>query len=152
MSNTRVWVVGLDLSELSERVLAFAASDLEQMGGGTLVVSHAALPTMPPTMGLEVPAAAAKFYEQAQDEAESEAKKALGQLITEAQRAHPNVDFDVVVHTGEPHDEILGCAKARDASRIVVGSLGKTGLTRLLLGSVAERIARLAEVPVTIVK
>jgi len=39
-----------------------------------------------------------------------------------------------------------------DASMIVMGSQGRTGLPHLLLGSKAERIAQLSPVPVTIVK
>ncbi|WP_247002515.1 universal stress protein [Halosolutus gelatinilyticus] len=52
---------------------------------------------------------------------------------------------------GRPADAIVGCAADRGIDRIVVGSHGRTGVSRILLGSVAEGIARRASVPVTIV-
>lgn len=53
---------------------------------------------------------------------------------------------------GLPVTRILQVAEKIDASMVVVGSLGRTGLDRVLLGSKAEQIARLCPVPVTIVK
>ncbi len=43
-------------------------------------------------------------------------------------------------------------AEELDAALVVVGSHGRTGLSRMLLGSVAERVARMAHCPVLIVK
>ena len=57
----------------------------------------------------------------------------------------------VLVH-GLPVNRILEVAEKLDASMIVMGSQGRTGLPHLLLGSKAERIAQLSPVPVTIVK
>jgi nucleotide-binding universal stress UspA family protein len=51
---------------------------------------------------------------------------------------------------GHPAEEIIKEAKENDL--IVIGSKGKTGLDRLLLGSVAENVARHASCPVMIVK
>ncbi len=53
---------------------------------------------------------------------------------------------------GLPVTRILQVAEKIDASMVVVGSLGRTGLDRVLLGSKAEQVARLCPVPVTIVK
>ena len=49
-------------------------------------------------------------------------------------------------------DIIVRQAKKLRASMIVMGSHGRTGLSRLLLGSVAERTLRYATCPVLIVK
>lgn len=51
---------------------------------------------------------------------------------------------------GHPAEEIIKEAKEDDL--IVIGSKGRTGLDRLLLGSVAENVARHAPYPVMIVK
>jgi nucleotide-binding universal stress UspA family protein len=51
---------------------------------------------------------------------------------------------------GHPAEEIIKEAKENDL--IVIGSKGKTGLDRLLLGSVAENVARHASCPVMIVQ
>jgi nucleotide-binding universal stress UspA family protein len=52
-----------------------------------------------------------------------------------------------LVH-GDPHREILRAARAKEADLIVMGTHGRTGLSRLFLGSVAERVVRLASCPV----
>lgn len=57
-----------------------------------------------------------------------------------------------IVEHGAPASTILDYATDVDADIIVVGTAGRTGLDRLLLGSVAERIIRLATVPVIAVK
>lgn len=53
---------------------------------------------------------------------------------------------------GQPAAAILECATDREVDRVVVGSHGRSGVSRVLLGSVAERIARRSPVPVTIVR
>ena len=47
---------------------------------------------------------------------------------------------------------IVGFAEGNDADHIVMGSHGRTGASRVLLGSVAENVARRAPVPVTVVR
>lgn len=54
--------------------------------------------------------------------------------------------------TGLPVTRILEVAEKEGASMIVMGSQGRTGLDRLLLGSKAEQVVRLSPIPVTIVK
>ncbi len=58
----------------------------------------------------------------------------------------------VVTRGGNPAEIIARQAKRLGASMIIMGSHGRTGLPRLLLGSVAERTLRLAHCPVLIVK
>ncbi|MBN2217375.1 MAG: universal stress protein [Pirellulales bacterium] len=58
----------------------------------------------------------------------------------------------VVVRFGDPGHEIVDFAKDIDAGLIVVSSHGRTGLRHLLLGSVAERVVRLAQCPVLVLK
>ncbi|MBX3172356.1 MAG: universal stress protein [Candidatus Eremiobacteraeota bacterium] len=58
----------------------------------------------------------------------------------------------VVLPPGSPADRILDEVKKERADLIVVGSHGRTGLTRMLLGSVAEKLARHAPCPVMIAR
>jgi nucleotide-binding universal stress UspA family protein len=58
----------------------------------------------------------------------------------------------VVVHFGDPGHEIADYAQEIQAELIVVSSHGRSGLTRLLIGSTAERVARLAHCPVLMLK
>ncbi len=53
---------------------------------------------------------------------------------------------------GEPGHEIAAFAQAEKADLIVLSSHGRTGLTRLLIGSVAEKTVRLAHCPVLVLK
>ncbi len=53
---------------------------------------------------------------------------------------------------GVPYVEIVDAARDAGAELIVMGTTGKTGIQHLLLGSVAERVVRTAEVPVLSVR
>ena len=60
------------------------------------------------------------------------------------------------VHTavllGEPAHGIANYAQEKNAELIVIPSHGRTGITRLLIGSVAERVVRLAHCPVLVLR
>ena len=53
---------------------------------------------------------------------------------------------------GDPGSRIAEIAKEREAGLIVISSHGRTGLGRLLIGSVAERVVRLAHCPVLVLR
>ena len=53
---------------------------------------------------------------------------------------------------GVPFQQILDTAKARQVDLIILGTHGRTGLAHVLLGSVAEKVARLAPCPVLIAR
>ena len=55
---------------------------------------------------------------------------------------------EVSAHAGEPAKEILRAAKRTKADLVVMGTHGHTGLMRLLMGSVAEKVVREAPCPV----
>ena len=59
---------------------------------------------------------------------------------------------DVRVVDGTPAGGILWWREKLDAGLVVMGSRGITGFERLLLGSVAETVARFCVVPVVVVK
>jgi nucleotide-binding universal stress UspA family protein len=61
------------------------------------------------------------------------------------------IHIDVALECGPPSNAILAAAERISASRILVGTHGRKGIGRLLLGSVAERVLRLADVPVVVV-
>ena len=67
-----------------------------------------------------------------------------------AQKA--GVDAQAFVMSGKPADAIIEIAKDKSADLIVVGSHGRTGLDRLLMGSVAERVIVLSSCAVLVVK
>lgn len=63
-----------------------------------------------------------------------------------------DIQVEPLIERGEPAFEILEAAKAFDADLIVVGSHGRTGIERFLLGSVAENVAKHAARPVLVVR
>ena len=62
------------------------------------------------------------------------------------------VEVKKVVLDGCPSNEIIEFAENNNIDLIVMGTLGKTGLERFLMGSVAERVVRNSKVPVMVVR
>ncbi|MCI0705056.1 MAG: universal stress protein [Planctomycetia bacterium] len=58
------------------------------------------------------------------------------------------VEVEKQVESGDPVEVILGVAQERPADLIVMGTHGRTGLRRLIMGSVAEQVVRRASCPV----
>ncbi len=62
------------------------------------------------------------------------------------------VKIKVMKKEGIPADEIIEAAKEEDVDLIVIGTLGRSALEKLLLGSVAEKVIRHAPCPVFVVR
>jgi nucleotide-binding universal stress UspA family protein len=62
------------------------------------------------------------------------------------------VPVETAVAEGSPHRAILDYTADADIDLVVMGTHGRTGLQHALLGSVAERVVRLADVPVLTVR
>ena len=77
------------------------------------------------------------------------AQTALDRLLARVQAA--GLEGEALLAEGRPEEVVVNTAGDRGADLIVVGSRGRTGLKRLLLGSVSERIMGLAQGPVLIV-
>ena len=70
----------------------------------------------------------------------------------EARAAEHDCDVSTAVETGSPAREILAFVADHDVDHVVMGSHGRSGVSRLVLGSVAEQVMRQSPVPVTIVR
>ncbi|WMW21999.1 universal stress protein [Methanolobus mangrovi] len=118
--------------------------ELAKLSGAKLyagyVVDTAAFASIPMDSGWEM------MYELLEQEAnvatESVKKIAEGEGIA----------FEMVTLEGNPSHEIIEFADNNDIDLIVLGTLGKTGLDRFLLGSVAEKVTRNSKVPVLVVR
>ncbi|WP_251881046.1 universal stress protein [Achromobacter sp. Marseille-Q4954] len=84
-----------------------------------------------------------EFYLREGQEAADEARKLLD--VTGA-------DYTSHVAFGHTATEIAGYAHDHGCARIVMGTRGNGSLTNILIGSVANQVLQLAEVPVTLVK
>ncbi|WP_445475240.1 universal stress protein [Methanococcoides methylutens] len=80
----------------------------------------------------------------------TEAKRAVEQVADACLSS--GVEVETIVLEGHPAEEIIKYAEENKMDLIVMGSLGKTGLTRLLLGSVAEEVLRHSKVDVMVSK
>jgi nucleotide-binding universal stress UspA family protein len=58
----------------------------------------------------------------------------------------------IVVPMADPASEIVRQARSHDAEMVIMGSHGRTGIARVLLGSVAEKVVRLAPCSVLVVR
>ena len=75
------------------------------------------------------------------------------QIVSEAvERADAGTDIAGEVLTGDPVETILDYADSVDADLVVMGTAGRRGLDRYLLGSTTERVVRLSSVPVLTVR
>jgi nucleotide-binding universal stress UspA family protein len=63
-----------------------------------------------------------------------------------------NVAADLEVHIGQPAEKIVATARESKCDSIVLSTRGLTGLDRYLIGSVADRVARLAPCPVVLMR
>ena len=76
------------------------------------------------------------------------AMKALRERL--ADEKYAGLHFDVAI--GDPGHQITKVAEREKTELIVLPSHGRTGLKRMLIGSVAERVVRLAHCPVLVLR
>ncbi len=128
-----------DFSERSEAALRHATS-LARENGATLMIAHVREPaeTYADTgfAGYPVP----------QDEAE------LRGVLHEIEPSDTSVRCVHHLLSGNPADEIIRFAEQAGVDLIVMGTHGRTGLSRLVMGSVAEAVVRGAKSPVLTIK
>lgn len=83
---------------------------------------------------------------------EEAAQKALGAVAERLRRVDGALRVEVAVAVGDPAEAIVEVAAERGADLIVVASHGRGAVGRWVFGSVADRVARTAPVPVAIVR
>ncbi len=72
----------------------------------------------------------------------------LNDMASQVRKA--GISVSTLLKEGSPHEVILGETEDWNADLIVIGKLGKRGVSRILLGSVAERIIEFANIPVLV--
>ncbi len=137
-----IFLVPLDFSRGSEKALDHALKLARERS--TRVIALHVVPAeliYPPTGGRF------DFYGLMQRDARENFRK-----LAKRKRLRPK-DCELALTRGADFaDVIVRHAKKLRASMIIMGSHGRTGLRRLLLGSIAERTLRYAKCPVLIVK
>ena len=84
------------------------------------------------------------------DDLERKATQDLAQLLPDAQATGVEVASQVVI--GSPSRTIIEIAEANHVDLIVMATAGRTGFSRLVMGSVAERVVRTAPCPVLTIR
>ncbi|MBI4591540.1 MAG: universal stress protein [Candidatus Rokubacteria bacterium] len=118
------------------------ALELARVFKAELVILHVVPPLTAPPEGFFTRDVFSRYWEAAREEAEGE----LSKLLTQAERE--DIKVRSRVDKGRPADQILLAAAEEQAGLVVVGTAGRTGFRRVLLGSVADEVVRLAPCPV----
>jgi len=128
-----------DFSTMGQTALEMATS-LARDRGASLIIAHVEEPPMAYGGG--------ELYYGIEEPSREEIKRMLVEVVP----ADPTVPYEHRLMIGSPATAIIEMARREKAELIVMASHGRTGLTRFLMGSVAEDVVRKAECPVLVVK
>jgi len=100
----------------------------------------------------EVESTPDEVREDLRDALDDHGEAALEQVADAAAERDPELDVTAEVREGRPAAEISGYARDIDADVVAMGTRGRHGENRFLIGSVAERVVRTCPVPVLTVR
>jgi len=135
----RAVLVPFDFSEASKGALEVARGFVER--ASSVSVLHVVSPPLPTTPGIV-------WGTYDEEELKARALRSLREALVAAGCA----DFDAHVAMGRPAEEIAELARDEATELIVIPSHSRRGMERWLLGSVAERVVRLAPCPVLVLR
>jgi nucleotide-binding universal stress UspA family protein len=130
-------LVPTDFGETAEHALDVAI-ELAKKFGSRISLLH--------VYQIFVPAAYGESIVWPADQIASGARQALDTRLSAAKQRYAGVE--AILKAGNPADEIIEVAKSSKADAIVMGTHGRRGVSRLVMGSVAERVVRTSPVPV----
>ena len=140
-------MVATDGSELARKAVD-SAIKIAQKNNAKLYVVHVIAPGE--TKVTQYDPRDAEWEKHMKEHLEEHGKEATASVETAGKIV--NVAVEPVILEGNPADEIVNFAEKNDIELIVMGSLGKTGVQRFLLGSVAENVIRHSKKPVLVIK
>jgi universal stress protein A len=146
MTRMRVILHPSDFSAASRPAFAHALQVAKERGA-ELVVAHV-LPTVIPMAGDGY--ISPRAYDDMMAASRAHAQRQLDRLVGAAKKAR--VRARAFLLEGVAWEQLVRLARARKAALIVMGTHGRTGLSRLFLGSVAERVIGSAPCPVLTVR
>jgi nucleotide-binding universal stress UspA family protein len=136
-------VIATDGSEYSKRAISYGI-ELAKISGATVHALYVVDTTSSISQSWTV--GKGSIYEILKKEGE----KAISE-VKEREEAS-GVEVKEVLLEGHPSNEIIDFAENNNIDLIVMGTLGKTGLDRFMMGSVAEKVVRGSKVPVLVVR
>lgn len=129
-----------DFSESSEMALTQALAYAKMQDAFILVVHVLSVPSASSGEGM--------LHHGARFDSAETAERNLRKVA----ESISGVPFETRLLRGDPAAEILQLANDEDVTMIAMGTVGRTGLSRLLMGSVAEQVVRHANCPVLTIK
>jgi len=138
-------VCAVDFSDFSDYAQRYAVGLAEVFGADLRLVHVVELPFLPTYSLAGVPDLCLPV-----EQVEESARLRMQEAVDTCRADHPNTEGEV--RLGSAFVEVISYAREIDADLIVVGTHGRTGLTHMLIGSVAEKIVRKAPCPVLSVK
>jgi len=137
-------LVPVDGSEQAHTAFQFV---VEEFPDATIVLLNVINPA---EAGYSAQASLPSFSEEWYEQQTQAAEGLFDNLIAEAGADDRTVER--VVEVGRPTTVIVDYADDNDVDQIVMGSHGRSGVSRILVGSVAETVVRRADVPVTVAR
>ncbi len=137
-------ICALDLAETSKEVAAYATM-LAKLSNAEVVALYVA-PTMTQYTGFHVPPNSIDTFVA---EIVDGAKKSMDEFVKENFQG-VTVRSDVVI--GYAAEEILANAERENGDLIIMGTHGRTGIDRMLFGSVAEKVVKNSVIPVLTIR
>jgi nucleotide-binding universal stress UspA family protein len=140
-------LVPVDESPHSEKVFEYV---LEEISDPTITLLH----VINPVSVFGHASADGNFDVEEYRQAEQRRRERAEQLLEEYREKARERGLEVTtsLQIGKPAKRILETAEEHDIDHIVLGSHGRSGVGRVLLGSVAETVTRRSPVPVTIIR
>lgn len=145
-------LVPVDADVTGDKALAEAlvdeAAGLAKAFGARVTLVHVALPVSSPAVPPEAEGPAYRAMLDVLDARNKAAKKNLDALSARVASVGVTCDPMFVTDPGNVPELLLSTADRLAADLIVIATHGRRGMKRVVLGSVAERVAHLAKVPV----
>jgi len=138
-------LVPIDFSNYSEKALAYA-SEIAQYYNAQLQVLHIIEETMHPAFSVTGKSSIFDLVPEIKDDSRKRAEKMLEEFVSD------KVKSKVFIQGGRAANDIIEFAKENSTDLIVIATHGLTGLEHMLLGSVTEKVVRMAHCPVFTVK
>jgi nucleotide-binding universal stress UspA family protein len=140
-------LVATDFSAHAESATQHAVA-LAKRFDAELVLLHVNTPPEPPPAGAALSSQAISQVTTLIEKIHAESAQELEAFATKLRSAGAKVSTKLAVD--HPDAAIAETASEVDAGLVVTGSHGRTGIQRFLLGSTAERVVRLSEIPVLV--
>jgi nucleotide-binding universal stress UspA family protein len=142
-------IVPLDGSTFAEAALPLA-TELAATIGAELVLLRVIFPPQEARYGEN--GRVLSYIDQELESLQTDANRYLAQIERRIREQYPTVRTMIDVRLGLPVDGIVSASERAGATMVVMATHGRTGLSRLFLGSVAGAVLRTGEVPLLLIR